>query len=709
MKAIRFLLFMLSFLSMPICSTYALKDPGFGDFSIVWGLDRGNGARVSVTEKLLYQQHENSWDVVLGEPLKHLAVNAALEVFGLTVQGHLVKRTGITAGCVQGQAWKQVPTPFTFDSIALGSNKQMWGIRFDGKPVFNDGADWSLISEDIFVDIAVGSRYAVWALDSHGVCFVRQDVTDKNLQGTAWLPVSCPEQVAHVAVGTDQNVWAVSHDGNVYIRRGIRPALIQGTDWEKVGNKALMTVAVGHDGQVWGIADDYRIFQRVGITSTNSIGVGWRKIPGKMQKLAATMYPGIQPGGRTYTHFGPDRDDEAIFNEAWRLKEPGKGWVQFKARSKADLFLRFSSVPYHKKDETIHVSLGSKKNKRALITKLGGVEQSLKVCDHDGGLLGPETAWNDYWVSVENGVLRLGKSAQRGDNELISFEDAALRNVCYVAFGGGKKHVHEFSQIQTDERPLVTKNINLASGFSIIPGNAARLAIGRCGTKNLIFSLGSDGCLYQYSPSILQHAWEKLSQKMVSGEEIVRFKDIAVSSDNQLWALNDHGNALHYHSERAAWECFDSQIKLDRLVVGNKNSIWGLNKKTQAVYRYTQNGWRQEALDGIMALDAGFDGAVVALNTAQEAFSFNWENELWEKLAHIQGFGRIAVAHQNLMIGSRAVGNDYFCWVRKNNHWLRLTADNKTGACGFKQVAINDVGAMVALDDYGTIYKKDKE
>ncbi|MBX9831377.1 hypothetical protein K2X40_05440, partial [Candidatus Babeliales bacterium] len=602
--------------------------------------------------------------------------------------------------------WQFVQAPFTFDSIALGVHNQWWGIRFDGKPVFKHNADWSLVSDNTFLDIAVGAHHAVWALDANGSCWVRDGVDAKNLQGTAWLAVPCPEKIAHIAVGADHNVWVVAHDGDVYVRRGIQPTIMQGTDWKKVTGQALTNIAVGSDGQVWGVSQDYRIFKRVGITPTNLIGVGWRKVQGKMQKVAAATYPGVQPGGRAYTHFGLHDYEEAIFNDAWRFQEPGKGWVQFKARSKADLFLRFSPNPYQEKKSTIHVTLGAKKNTCTLATKLGCIEHITHLCDH-GGLPQQEFEWEDYWASVENGVLRVGKSGQLGQNELVRFEDSALNNVCYVAFGGGKKYVHEFDAIQTDERPLEAKAVNVPAGFSVVSGKASRIAVGSRDNALLVCSVGFDGQIYRYYPYAGQQVWQKFSNKMVNGEEITRFKDVSVSSDGHLYALNSSGHTLCYHWERSVWKLVDQHHKLDRIVAGSATSVWGLRKKTQTVYQLISNGWRKADIDGVMALDAGLDGTVVAVNTAQEALTFNAQTGLWEKMLAVQGIGRIAVAHKDFMIGTRAVGNEYLCWQGNNKQWWRLTAGDKTGAYGFKQMAMNAAGTVFALDGQGAIYKKD--
>ncbi|XP_063601090.1 tectonin beta-propeller repeat-containing protein 1-like [Penaeus indicus] len=189
-----------------------------------------------------------------------------LMVWGVTVFGRVMVRSGVDGTCPEGCSWQHIPTPPERDVTTVG----------------------------------VGRSGRVWSVTWDGTILVRTGVTRDAPTGVDWIVVEPPNgsPLQQVAVGT-KSVWALTRDHKVWFRRGLQASKEAASEHNRSGNgtsqsKAdtgttgnswlemvgmLNMISVGPNDQVWGIgSEDYNLLIRTGITETELTGRTWRPI-----------------------------------------------------------------------------------------------------------------------------------------------------------------------------------------------------------------------------------------------------------------------------------------------------------------------------------------------------------------------------------------------------------------------------------------------
>jgi hypothetical protein len=105
-----------------------------------------------------------------------------------------------------------------------------------------------------------------------------------------------------------------------------------------------------------------------------------------------------------------------------------------------------------------------------------------------------------------------------------------------------------------------------------------------------------------------------------------------------------------------------------------------------------------------MSIDAGTDGTVVAINTAFDAYSYDYHVQDWRDLDNRVALGRIAVGSKENMWGTHATPDGFHVWRYDHNKWRRAKSADGLGAYGLKQLSVNDRGDVLALDVEGNMY-----
>jgi len=751
-----YVVFLISFFSV-------LSLRAIAQASIIWGVAKDGQVVVTTAEKSDRDKPEDVWEQVevknkAGDvlPVKKIAVGANLQPWVVTSDNSILWRTGVSAGNSKGVSWQRLGDRKLLD-IAVGPDGQVWGVTPDNNLVFRegvfdndpDGQRWIAVDGSNIKQIVVGANNNVWMINRDDKIFVRTGLTSKNNRGTGWVQVS--GKLATVSIGAQGFVWGIDDTGRAVFRQGVTPQVPQGTAWKIIdgpvytreemrneagssgsGNireellgkvKSFLSLSVGPDFQVWGITFDFKVYKRIGVTPTNVLGSSWGDVSGDLINIALSSYPGEVAGGNVYTHNGPKiADDTVVFHEAWKFKQPGTGWVKFRARSQAELYVQFSSELASVAGRTYHVTIGGENNTVSVMNKLDGKQDALSDINKGGNIHSVVTGgvpqdgvlWDDYWVSVDHGIVRWGKAKDVYDGEHMRLIDEdALENVLYVGLGGSKNFVHEFKNIYTSGMPDPKVMVNLPEGFTQVGGKAYRISVGSTPDgKLLVMAIGVDFGLYRYDAiSMDANPWIKIDVKDKAGEEVLGFKDISVASDGTACVLSSDGIVYQYDWDHDNWfEINRGQehvhVTLDRIAVGNSYCMWGLDKATRSIYQLLPDGWKERGTDAGMALSVGFDGTVVVINQALETYMFDYKDGSWDDFANTVRLGRIAVGNRKYMWGTHAVGVDFQIWYMNNGVWTRAQADDKTGACGFKQTSVNAAGTVLAIDFSGNIYKR---
>lgn len=189
-----------------------------------------------------------------------------LMVWGVTVFGRVMVRSGVDGTCPEGCGWQHIPTPPERDVTTVG----------------------------------IGRSGRVWSVTWDGTILVRTGVTRDAPTGVDWIVVEPPNgsPLQQVAVGM-KSVWALTRDHKVWFRRGLQASKEGSSEHNRSGNGTsqsktdtgttgsswlkmvgmLNMISVGPNDQVWGIgSEDYSLLIRTGITETELTGRTWRPI-----------------------------------------------------------------------------------------------------------------------------------------------------------------------------------------------------------------------------------------------------------------------------------------------------------------------------------------------------------------------------------------------------------------------------------------------
>eukprot|EP00117_Sycon_ciliatum_P047530 scpid35067/ scgid33946/ Tectonin beta-propeller repeat-containing protein 2; WD repeat-containing protein KIAA0329/KIAA0297 len=194
-------------------------------------------------------------------------------VFGLTSDGTLYMRTGVTDYCLAGLSWEVVQPP----SAAAAT-----------------------------VAMSCGNT-VTWLVDAKGQAWV-QSCTPTGTFHEDWACIGPPphSKLVQVVVGPgDWHVWACDSSGNVYARTGISISAPAGKSWEAAPNVDATDISISANA-VWARCANGDIVLRVNVSPSNPVGDYWRRIPGNFATVSAT----------------PDDD------ELWLLDDDGRLFVR---------------------------------------------------------------------------------------------------------------------------------------------------------------------------------------------------------------------------------------------------------------------------------------------------------------------------------------------------------------------------------------------
>lgn len=146
-------------------------------------------------------------------------------------------------------------------------------------------------------------------------------------------------------------------------------------------------------------------------------------------------------------------------------------------------------------------------------------------------------------------------------------------------------------QIKTD---LKIKCIAAGSGMSVI-------------------ALDESGAAWRYNVE---------TQKFVElGSDDWYFKQIAIGSDNAIWAINEAGNVFKLEGPNydGAWVEPEPKARLSYISVADANTVRGVNSLGKA---YTQKGgkWVLANTPELKCISVGTDGEIWGLNSRDEVF-----------------------------------------------------------------------------------------
>lgn len=448
---------------------------------------------------------------------------------------------------------------------------------------------------------------------------------------------------------------------------------------------------------------------------------GWRDLARVFQSGKAAPGGKFASGGRQFTYepaiFGKGN---ALYADGWKGDKVGTVWVKFRARAKSDIMVYVSTQPkWMDAAGTYCFFFGAYNNTRSQIRKGTQVVMEVDVAkqgDPTSLITGNGSMWDDYWVSVEQtedgkAVLTAGKGKKVGDLVKMSWTDEApLKFVQYVGFGGWSNPV-EFDAIAQSGNEIGAK---IPADFVRVPGMVKALALGLHEGKIFIFGIGEKGGLLSWdSGSIKPNPWNIVTAKDSQGARIMKILDVGAAADGTIALVSSKRRVYTFNRAKNIWEILSNKVvgkkkkaMLDRIAVGNANTIVGLDKKTKNIYLFQDDAWilisEGEGLD----IAAGYDGSVFALNTKRELFS--WENKAWKRVDTSFKFSMISAASKDDLYGTVFEGKKRKTYVFTKGSWEALQTAEGSDAAGLKDILVLPTKPIftVVLDEQGNVYRK---
>lgn len=477
--------------------------------------------------------------------------------------------------------------------------------------------------------------------------------------------------------------------------------------------------------------------------------------PGDWERLAIEIIQpaptDVVPGGTTFAHRPEVYGEKLQFHENWKLVEPGKGWVKFKARALNDLDVAFARLPQDIEINSpaagvdYRIIVGGWDNTQSVIRRNSGgawtsVNNNIELALSNitsggnpnaivtGGKPSNGSAWDDYWFQVNDGVVTWGKGVVVGQNELMRYVDPApLRDVQYVLLGGYHNSSVEFKDIEFGLPPEVVakragidgflgQQVNAASDL-----NAMQTTLSGAGdyrASEVSAKLGEiqterirrDGIDTVLGQQVNAASDLNAMQTVLSGAGGYRAGDVSVKlKEIQTEAKRRAGiKGISLTAQVAINlpEAFEAEEGMAKCVAvgsrGGELEAWALAFDDQ-LYRYDVYSaaplpWVKyefkDASGSVMKfldVSCASDGTMVALDLQGKALRYDWDQKTWRPIAPGQG-------NEGLALDVISVGNGGCIWAvdvdEKNIYEL-------TGQ-GW-QLRANGIGIFVAAGIDGTV------
>lgn len=454
---------------------------------------------------------------------------------------------------------------------------------------------------------------------------------------------------------------------------------------------------------------------------------GWKDLARVVQDGIAKPGGRYAAGGRSFVYepavFGRGM---AAYSDQWKSDKPGTIWAKVRARAKSDIILYVSTQPkWMDAAGTYCFFFGSYKNTRSQLRKGTQVVMEVDVTKGgdpsalvSGGLPANGSMWDDYWVSVEQrddgkAVLSAGKGVKVGENVKMTWTDEQpLKFVQYLGLGGweGLVEYDKISQMGNEH------GAQLPADFAPIPGMVRNVALGMYEGNAILYALSKEGSLLQWdSGSLNPNPWNLIEVKDSQGGKLVKLLDVASAADGTLAVVNNKRRVYFFNRAKNFWQVVPNnlfgrkkkKIFVDRIALGNAETLIGLDKKTKNIYLFHDDSWMLLSEGVGLDIAAGYDGSLYALNTKHELFVLN-EKLKWSRMESTLAFSMISAVTRDELYGIVLDGKKRKTYTFSNGAWEPLQTPDGADAVGLHEILglPSKPSFLIVMDELGNVYKK---
>ena len=388
-------------------------------------------------------------------------------------------------------------------------------------------------------------------------------------------------------------------------------------------------------------------------------------------------------------------------NGAWKLPTAGKGLITFNAQSAGPIAIACSSTNAPRSFNLVTTSQGDEYRVTIEATKViigrranNGTYTELKEVAIATGL--NVTTATEYWISINNGNIIVGKGAVATFTVLATVTDPApLTNVQNVFLGGDGAIAHYTALAFGEAIALGVARVptTVTSHFVAEGGSAQAITLGTFNNRIDAWYVGkSDGKLYTFdikSPA---------GRRWIDAGFTEKYRDVSSAHDGTLVAVLADGRpcVLDRVAKKATiLATTPTTLKLKSIVAGSSTAVYGISEDNKLCFYNAQTQAFTVHTLLCQSIGLGIDGSFMYVDAIGIAYAY--ANNQSTRIAAPEPLHSLAVATSTLALACGRSGQLY----QLNNQQFAPVA----GVKGLVAMAISPVGTIYAFDSDGKTYR----
>ncbi len=132
---------------------------------------------------------------------------------------------------------------------------------------------------------------SVWAITNIGKLYFRENISNKNLEGTNWIRVHSPVGLVSCSCSNIGGLMAITIDGDLMLRLNTSRDNPKGTSWVIIEQPSkesnLRQISLG-PMSFWGLDNQGSLYFRAGVNDERPQGKKWVDIPANLTSITVS-------------------------------------------------------------------------------------------------------------------------------------------------------------------------------------------------------------------------------------------------------------------------------------------------------------------------------------------------------------------------------------------------------------------------------------